>query len=227
MAIRKVKVSFDFVGLSIDKKLTFGEIVSAKLILGPAVTKFPHLTVSAADLVIANEALRTANLNFIDNPALADKLHDAEVAWISAFSQDANYVSSVSNGFASDIDLSGYNKTKDTSTKAVKPVTPVVKSGKSTVTGGLSLDILKQSDATQFVTVLFTKDVTVTYSGNQVTFTKVNADGSVTQASVCVAKKRKSNFVALESKSDMKSQTIAINAAGASDPSASTDNGIL
>jgi hypothetical protein len=227
MGVLKVKVSFDFVGFDVAKKLTFGETVSAKLILGPAVTKFPHLTVSAADLVIANDNLRTANQNFIDNPALESELHDAEVDWISAFSQDANYVSSLCKGVASDIDLSGYNKTKDTRTNAVKPQVTVVKSGKSLVTGGLNFDILKQSDATQFLSVLFTKDVTVTYSGNQVTFTKVNDDGTTTQAAVCVAKKRKSNFVTLKSKSDMKSQTIAINAAGASDPSAASDNGIL
>jgi len=227
MSVRKVKVSFDFAEMDVDKKITFGVTVPAKLILGPAVTKFPHLTISAADLVIANDNLNTANQNFINNSNLESELHTAEVAWISAFSQDANYVNSISNGDASAIDLSGYNKTKDTSTPAVRAVTPVVKGGKSLVTGGLNIDILKQSDATQFLTVLFTSDITATYSGNQVTFTKVNADGSTSQAAVCVAKKRKANFTTLKSKSDMKSQSIAINAAGASDPSASTDNGIL
>jgi hypothetical protein len=227
MPAKKVQVSFDFTSMTVDKKITFGTNVTGKLILAAAVSKFPHLTVSAADLLIANDNLNKANQNFINNPALDSELHVAEVAWISVFSQDANYVNSLCNGSESDIDLSGYNKTKSVTTNAVKAVTPVVKSGKSLVTGGLDFDIVKQADATNFLSVVFTSDITVTYSGNQVTFTKVNADGSISQAAACVAKKRKSNFTKLKSKSDMKSQTIAINAAGASDPSASTDNGIL
>jgi hypothetical protein len=227
MGVLIVEVSHDFVGFDIDAKLTFGTKVTGKLILAPAVSKFPHLTVSAADLLTANDNLNSANQDFINNPKLEGKLKDAIKAWIDSFTKDANYINSVCRGDESSIDLSGYNKTKGESTRAVKPNIPVVKSGESRIKAGLDLDIIKQNDATQFCSVLYTPDVTATFSGNQMTFTKVNEDGSTTQISVFLSKRRKSKFRELKSKSDMKSQSIAFNAAGASDPSAPTDNGIL
>ncbi len=220
-----IHVSFDFVTMSVDNKIAFGLIVPPKLTA--AATTFPNCTVVPADLTTLNTNLNVANVNFNNNPLLLDALQNAETLWIAGFSKDANYVDSIANGNGATIDLSGYHKTRDTRVPAALPAEPVVKSSKSNSVGGLDTFIATQADAKTFLTAVYTHDITVTFSGNQILFTKLNEDGSTTQASVMIAKKRRANFEGLKSKSDMKSQSTAINAKGMSRPTRPTDNGIL
>ena len=220
-----VHVSHDFVAMSVEKKIELG--IKIPLKLTAAATTFTNCTVAPSDLTTLNTALKLAYEAWQNNPSLLAAMQNAEIAWISGFSKDANYVESVASGNGAIIDLSGYNKTKDTRIPVVIPTAPIIKSSKSNSAGGLDMDIASQSGATSYISIAFTSDFTVTYNGNQVTFSKNNSDGTVSQATFMVAKKRKTKMTGLKSKSDMKSQAIAVNAAGASLPSLTSDNGIL
>lgn len=220
-----IHVSFDFVTMSVDDKIAFGLIVPGKLTASSAI--FPNCTVLPADLITLNGNLNAANIAFSSNPALLSALQNSESLWITGFSKDANYVDSIASGNGATIDLSGYHKTKDTRVPATLPNEPIVKSSKSNSVGGLDTFILPQGDAKVFLTAVYTPDMTVTFNGNQFLCTKINEDGSTSQVSVMIAKKRRANFTGLKSKSDMKSQSTAINAKGMSRPTRPTDNGIL
>lgn len=229
MGAIKQTVSHDFVTMDVPKKLSLG--VKVIDLMGTNVSKFsnPTVPITGDDVSLqdAQDKLKAAKEAFDKNPAKEDDLHNAETTWIGRFSQDAVYVDSVSAGDPAVIDLSGFNKTKDTREKATKPGSPVVKSTKSTTTGSLESIVAKQKDANVFISVAYTPDMSVVFNDNQVIFSITKPDGTVAQASFAYAKKRKSKYSGLKSKSDVKTQALAINAAGFSDPSAPTDNGIL
>lgn len=226
MGAIKVHVLYDFVGMDIPKKIKFGENVSIQLV--KAIAIFADPTIPTGDLDGANDLLNKTYIFWLDNPSGYEAMHNAEIEWITAFTSEAQYVDSVSEGDSAKIEKSGYHKTKDTSTKAVTAVMPKIKSQNINGTGGVDSEAIAQSDASQFVNVIYTPDFTVTFNGNQILATLVGTDGKIiSQISFYSAKKRKSKHVGLKSKSDMKTQSTAINAAGMSMPSAATDQGIL
>ena len=231
MGVIAQKVSHDFVTFLVADKFVFGGKVIGLMTANAGKFTSPTVAIGSCpdpNLTDANNLLKKAIDAFELNPATEGNLTNAETAWIGVFSQDANYVFSVSKGDGAVIDLSGYNKTKDVSVKATQPAVPVIKSSKSNITGGLDGEIAKQTDAVNFITVAYTADVTITFNGNQITFTKDNGpDKAQSQASFAYAKRRKTKLSGLKSKSDMKTQTVAINTAGFSNPSTPSDNGIL
>ena len=224
MAEIPVHASLDFVGDAITDKLALGDIIPGLMLT--SVLIFAHPTVPLANMISANDDLRLKYNAWLINPLLESDLHDSELAWIVAFTSNALYVSSVAHGSATIILLSGYHVTKDTKSPAVASVTPVVVGGKSDVTGGFQSELAVQKDAKGFVSMLYTSGLTPVYNGNQVTFTFGPVDKQQ-QIAFVVSLKRKAKFRGLLSKGDMKSQSIAFNAGGSSNPSSPSDNRIL
>jgi hypothetical protein len=225
MSTISVKVSLDFVKMTVETKLEFGEKVIGKLTDGA--TTFPNCTVPVADLETRNSNLRNALKDWLNNPSLVEALKRSEKAWIADFLKDAKYVDSIAGGNAAIIDLSGYNKTKDTRVKLSIPATPVVKSSKSIGKGELEAKMVKQTDARMFLAALYTPNFKVTFNENQVLFTIENADGTISQAAIAITQKRKAKFTGIKSKADMKLQATAINSKGMGIPTPPSDNGIL
>ena len=227
MSAIKVHVSHDFVEMSVDAKIPFGDKVILAMVL--AILLFPNPTVAIAgilSLTAANVDLKNKHDAYLANPSLLGALEVSETAWISVFTQDATYVDSIAHGNPASIDASGYNKTKSISVKATQPTTPVVKEASSVVTGGLDVENVPQHDADSFGGLVYTSDLTPVFNGNQVTFTMVN--GTVTsQISFLISKSRKFSFRNLLSMVRMKLVTFASNAWGMSHPTNPTDKGIL
>ena len=231
MSAIKVHVSHDFVEMSVDSKITFGDHVIAQMIL--AILLFPNPTVAIAgilSLTAANADLQLKLNAHNANPSLIAALELSEKAWIGVFTQDAAYVDSIANGNAATIASSGYNSTKHISDKAVQPNVPIVKTANSVATGGLDVDMVPQKGADYFGGITYTSDLTPVFHGNQVTFTFVNNSLPVptnSQISFLMSKSRKFSFAGLLSMVKLKFVTFVSNTWGMSHPSAPVDKGIL